>query len=202
MAACALATLTRLAAAAGAAAPILPHPPLTAAPARPQHDRAHHRPVALHPPLRRQARLRGRDSRRRDDGSAPRAGGLQPGGGGGGSVTTSLGHLSPFPTQRMRRDWIQTGRRPAGICGACLLIAARVHGFRRSTAEVQVIPGREPWMYLTLGIAFCADPPGNPPPASVQHVVKVSDMTLRNRLAEFENAPSSGLAPEDLLVRL
>ena len=40
--------------------------------------------------------------------------------------------------QRMRRDWMETGRRPAGICGACLLIAARVHGFRRSTAEVQV----------------------------------------------------------------
>lgn len=25
--------------------------------------------------------------------------------------------------QRMERDWIQTGRRPAGICGACNLIA-------------------------------------------------------------------------------
>ena len=28
----------------------------------------------------------------------------------------------------MKRDWIQTGRRPAGICGAALLIAAQVHG--------------------------------------------------------------------------
>ena len=34
--------------------------------------------------------------------------------------------------QRMKRDWIQTGRRPSGICGAALLIAARVHGFRRT----------------------------------------------------------------------
>jgi len=31
---------------------------------------------------------------------------------------------------RMSRDWLQTGRRPAVICGACLLIAARMHGFR------------------------------------------------------------------------
>jgi transcription factor IIIB 90 kDa subunit len=28
----------------------------------------------------------------------------------------------------MKRDWIQTGRRPSGICGAALYIAAHVHG--------------------------------------------------------------------------
>ena len=38
--------------------------------------------------------------------------------------------------QRMKRDWIQDGRRPSGICGAALLIAARVHGFRRTQREV------------------------------------------------------------------
>lgn len=38
--------------------------------------------------------------------------------------------------QRMDRDWIRTGRRPAGICGACLLIAARINGFKRSTKEM------------------------------------------------------------------
>ncbi|OMJ26344.1 Transcription factor IIIB 60 kDa subunit [Smittium culicis] len=40
--------------------------------------------------------------------------------------------------QRMDRDWIQTGRRPAGICGACLLIASRMHNFRRT--EQDIIP--------------------------------------------------------------
>ncbi|KAI8093554.1 uncharacterized protein BX664DRAFT_384967 [Halteromyces radiatus] len=39
-------------------------------------------------------------------------------------------------TQRMDRDWIRTGRRPAGICGACLLIAARLNGFKRSIKEM------------------------------------------------------------------
>lgn len=29
--------------------------------------------------------------------------------------------------QRMKRDWIQIGRRPAGICGAALFIASRIH---------------------------------------------------------------------------
>jgi len=37
---------------------------------------------------------------------------------------------------QMKRDWITEGRRPAGICGACLLIAARLHGFRRTQKEV------------------------------------------------------------------
>ncbi|CAG8486999.1 8073_t:CDS:10 [Ambispora gerdemannii] len=38
--------------------------------------------------------------------------------------------------QRMDRDWMQTGRRPAGICGACLLVAARMNNFRRSMREI------------------------------------------------------------------
>ncbi|KAL7416622.1 hypothetical protein BDY24DRAFT_377678 [Mrakia frigida] len=42
--------------------------------------------------------------------------------------------------QRFNRDWMATGRRPAGICGACLLLAARMNNFRRSIQEiVQVV---------------------------------------------------------------
>ncbi|SCV67423.1 BQ2448_5034 [Microbotryum intermedium] len=37
---------------------------------------------------------------------------------------------------RMGRDWMHIGRRPAGVCGACLLLAARMNNFRRSVAEV------------------------------------------------------------------
>ncbi|KAA0148748.1 hypothetical protein FNF27_02713 [Cafeteria roenbergensis] len=38
--------------------------------------------------------------------------------------------------QIMQRDWLAAGRRPAGICGACLLVAARAHGFRRRQEDV------------------------------------------------------------------
>jgi hypothetical protein len=31
----------------------------------------------------------------------------------------------------MKRDWMQTGRRPSGICGAALYLAAHIHGARR-----------------------------------------------------------------------
>lgn len=37
---------------------------------------------------------------------------------------------------RMKRDWIHTGRRPSGLCGAALLVAARMHGFSCSVQDV------------------------------------------------------------------
>lgn len=41
---------------------------------------------------------------------------------------------------RFKNDWLVQGRRPSGITGACLLIAARMNNFRRSVAEiVQVV---------------------------------------------------------------
>ncbi|KAM3499603.1 hypothetical protein MY10362_007151 [Beauveria mimosiformis] len=41
--------------------------------------------------------------------------------------------------KRMSRDWLVMGRRPSGICGACLLMAARMHNFRRTVREVVYI---------------------------------------------------------------
>lgn len=41
--------------------------------------------------------------------------------------------------QRMGRDWMVMGRRPSGICGACILMAARMWNFRRTVAEVVYI---------------------------------------------------------------
>ncbi|KAI9098284.1 cyclin-like protein [Phlyctochytrium arcticum] len=41
--------------------------------------------------------------------------------------------------QRMNRDWIQLGRRPAGICAACLFIAARMNGFKRTHREIVLV---------------------------------------------------------------
>ena len=38
--------------------------------------------------------------------------------------------------KRMRRDWIHVGRRPAGVCGAALILAARMNNYRRTVREV------------------------------------------------------------------
>lgn len=39
-------------------------------------------------------------------------------------------------TKRMQRDWIVRGRRPLGIVAAALLLAARIHGFRRTKKDI------------------------------------------------------------------
>lgn len=38
--------------------------------------------------------------------------------------------------QRMSLDWMLMGRRPSGVCGACLILAARMNNFRRTVTEV------------------------------------------------------------------
>ncbi|KAK3780664.1 hypothetical protein RRG08_028112 [Elysia crispata] len=37
---------------------------------------------------------------------------------------------------RMKRDWMHTGRRPAGLCGAALLLSARMHNFNRTIDHI------------------------------------------------------------------
>uniref|UniRef100_A0A4W5QFU1 Transcription factor TFIIB cyclin-like domain-containing protein n=1 Tax=Hucho hucho TaxID=62062 RepID=A0A4W5QFU1_9TELE len=70
--------------------------------------------------------------------------------------------------QRMKRDWMHTGRRPSGLCGAALLVAARMHEFRRTIKEII-------------------------------SVVKVCEATLRKRLNEFEDTPTSQLTIEEFI---
>lgn len=38
--------------------------------------------------------------------------------------------------RRMNRDWMVQGRQPAGLCGACIILAARMNNFRRTVREV------------------------------------------------------------------
>lgn len=53
-----------------------------------------------------------------------------------GFETTRVATTAVKLAQRMQQDWMLTGRRPAGICGACILMAARIHNFRRTVQEV------------------------------------------------------------------
>jgi transcription factor IIIB subunit 2 len=57
-----------------------------------------------------------------------------------GDETHAVAHDAVRLVQRFDRDWLTKGRRPAGICGAALLLAARMNHFRRSIEEiVQVV---------------------------------------------------------------
>ncbi|KAK6204599.1 transcription factor IIIB 70 kDa subunit (B-related factor) [Scheffersomyces amazonensis] len=42
-------------------------------------------------------------------------------------------------SHRMSDDWIKEGRRPAGIAGACVLLAARMNNFRRTHSEIVAV---------------------------------------------------------------
>lgn len=41
--------------------------------------------------------------------------------------------------KRMSDDWLHEGRRPAGIAGACLLLASRMNNFRRTHSEIVAV---------------------------------------------------------------
>lgn len=53
-----------------------------------------------------------------------------------GEATRQVAEDAVKIIRRMKRDWITTGRHPAGLCGACIILAARMNNFRRSVREV------------------------------------------------------------------
>lgn len=71
--------------------------------------------------------------------------------------------------QRMKKDSIHSGRRPSGLCGAALLLAARMHEFNRT-------------------------------PVDIVRVVKIHESTLRKRLLEFGETPSSNLTVDEFMA--
>ncbi|KAG5331210.1 TF3B factor, partial [Acromyrmex charruanus] len=86
-----------------------------------------------------------------------------------GDKTHAVSMTALRVVQRMKRDSIHSGRRPSGLCGAALLIAARLHEFSRSTVDIIKI-------------------------------VKVHESTLRKRLLEFGDTPSSALTLDEFMT--
>ena len=70
--------------------------------------------------------------------------------------------------QRMKRDWMHFGRRPSGLCGSALLVAARLHDVHCSIKEII-------------------------------RVVKVCEATIRKRLSEFGDTPTSKLTLDEFM---
>ena len=70
--------------------------------------------------------------------------------------------------QRMKRDWMHFGRRPSGLCGSALLVAARLHDVYCSVKDII-------------------------------SVVKVCEATIRKRLSEFGDTPTSRLTLDEFM---
>ncbi|CAH0550097.1 unnamed protein product [Brassicogethes aeneus] len=86
-----------------------------------------------------------------------------------GSKTQQVANTALRLVQRMKRDSIHSGRRPSGLCGAALLIAARLHEFSRTSLDIVKI-------------------------------VKVHQSTIRKRLIEFGETPSSALTLDEFMT--
>lgn len=76
-----------------------------------------------------------------------------------GSNTNQIASTALKILQSMKRNWLHMGRRPSGLCGASILIAAKCH-------EV-------------VGINI----------ADVVNVVNLCDETVKKRIIEFSNTP-------------
>uniref|UniRef100_T1IIE8 Cyclin-like domain-containing protein n=1 Tax=Strigamia maritima TaxID=126957 RepID=T1IIE8_STRMM len=86
-----------------------------------------------------------------------------------GDKTHVVSETASRLVQRMKRDWLATGRRPSGLCGAALLVSARMHNFCRTTKDIIKI-------------------------------VKVCETTLKKRLTEFGETPSSHLTLDEFMT--
>ena len=53
-----------------------------------------------------------------------------------GEKTNSITLSSLRLIARMKRNWMSTGRKPTGLCGAAIILAARIHGMKRTQKEV------------------------------------------------------------------
>lgn len=53
-----------------------------------------------------------------------------------GDLTKDVAESATKLCQRMGLDWMAMGRKPSGICGACIAMAAQIWGFRRTVREI------------------------------------------------------------------
>ena len=103
----------------------------------------------------------------------------------------------------MSRDWMVTGRRPSGLCGAAILIAARIHGYKRTVKQIvnvvnvcdEVIRRRleefsnSPVCKMTLNqFESCElqeDGKGNDPPAFIRNRKKEKESEKKQKEMEI-----------------
>ncbi|XP_055618546.1 transcription factor IIIB 90 kDa subunit isoform X2 [Toxorhynchites rutilus septentrionalis] len=85
-----------------------------------------------------------------------------------GEKTHEVSMTAQRLVQRMKKDSIHSGRRPSGLCGAALLLAARMHEYSRT-------------------------------PNDIVRIVKIHESTLRKRLVEFGETPSSALTLDEFM---
>ena len=95
----------------------------------------------------------------------------------------------------MKRDWIQTGRRPSGVCGAALYIATHLHGSPKTKRDiVNVVHIGEFTLSKRLN-EFATTPAGE---MNKQEFLKHSEMLEKQEKLAIESARGEA-APKDMI---
>lgn len=95
----------------------------------------------------------------------------------------------------MKRDWIQTGRRPSGVCGAALYIATHLHGNPKTKRDiVNVVHIGEFTLSKRLN-EFATTPAGG---MNKKEFLKHSEMLERQEKLAIENARGEA-APKGMI---
>ena len=107
--------------------------------------------------------------------------------------------------RRMKRDWMVTGRHPAGLCGACIIYAARMNNYKRTKREVvyvakiadQTIAKRMEEFRRTRAAAMTVDDfrakgqllkTNHLPPAMAESALKEAKFEEKKRRRQEDNA--------------
>ena len=95
----------------------------------------------------------------------------------------------------MKRDWIQTGRRPSGVCGAALYIATHLHGSPKTKRDiVNVVHIGEFTLSKRLN-EFATTPAGE---MNKQEFLEHSEMLEKQEKLAIENAKGEA-APKNMI---
>lgn len=97
--------------------------------------------------------------------------------------------------RRFQADWMSEGRRPAGVCGACLLVAARMNGYHRTPEEIAQIVKVSPATIRRRLLEFAKTDMAN---KTVEQWKNMSDADL---VAEGETQPPIVKAQERRLMK-
>nr|ADI46953.1 BFR1m [Volvox carteri f. nagariensis] len=103
-------------------------------------------------------------------------------------LRTKVGYTATRLVQSMKRDWMLTGRRPNGICGAALFLAAHIHGVEKTKMDIIAIV-HVGWGTVERRVMELAETGGAELTLKeIEERDKASDLEREKMLLEYERA--------------
>nr|BCL66206.1 Transcription initiation factor TFIIIB Brf1 subunit [Volvox reticuliferus]BCL66274.1 Transcription initiation factor TFIIIB Brf1 subunit [Volvox reticuliferus] len=111
-------------------------------------------------------------------------------------LRTKIGNTATRLVQSMKRDWMLTGRRPNGICGAALFLAAHIYGVEKTKMDIISIV-HVGWGTVERRVMELAETGGaDLTLKEIEERDKASELERERMLLEYERAASERAARE------